>query len=221
MRFTARPLPFGRQAGQVAQVGDGADPDADEDDEGRDLPRPQLLRLQARRAAGIREAAETLALLPGPGESLHAVMTARLDMTDVVNALLGKLGRCDRLAIATLGYNRRNFRTMLAWLDTGAVGAFTLVASIFFRSHNGDLWQETLEELHRRGQRAACCPSHCKTMAMQFSDGTRLALEGSANLCSNGSAREQFAVINDPALCAWHDRMISDLVARYGGHTGQ
>jgi hypothetical protein len=202
-RFSPRRLPFGRPPG------------ADDEDDGTDLPRPHLLHLQARRAAGIKEAADTLAVLPAVGESLHAVMTARLDMTDVVNALLGKLGRCDRLAIATLGYNRRNFRAMLGWLDSGAVGSLLLVASIFFRSHNAGLWAETLGDLRRRGHRAACCPSHCKVMALSFADGTRLAVEGSANLCSNGSAREQFTVINDPGLFEWHGRWIADLVGKY------
>jgi hypothetical protein len=204
MRFSARRLPFGRP------------PAAEDDDEVEGLPRPHLLRLQARRAAGIREAADTLALLPAPGESLHAVMTARLDMTDVVNALLGKLGRCDRLAVATLGYNRRNYKAMLGWLDTGAVGSLTLVASIFFRSHNGALWQETLAEFRKRGCRAAACPSHCKTTALSFADGTRLAVEGSANLCSNGSAREQFTVINDAGLHDWHRDWIEALVSKHG-----
>jgi hypothetical protein len=207
-RFSPRRLPFGRPPGA-------------DDDDGSDLPRPHLLHLQARRAAGIKEAADTLAHLPAGGQSLHAVMTARLDMTDVVNALLGKLGRCDRLALATLGYNRRNFRAMLGWLDSGAVGSLLLVASIFFRSHNGALWQETLTELGRRGCRAACCPSHCKTMAMSFADGTRLAVEGSANLCSNGSAREQFTVINDAGLYDWHAGWIEALVTRYGQEEGQ
>src|SRR5581483_7553240 len=118
--------------------------------------------------------------------SLHAIMTARLDMTDVLNALLDRLGRCETAAVATLGYNRKNFKSMLAWLDAGKLGTLSLVASIFFRSHNGDLWTETVEELRRRGSRAACCPSHCKVMALAFADGTRLAVEGSANLCSNG-----------------------------------
>src|SRR5262245_6040613 len=110
-RFAPRRIPFGRAVGE------------DDEDDGRDLPRPLLLRLQARRAAGIAEAAETLAHLPGPGESLHAVMTARLDMTDVLNALLDKLGRCETARVATLGYNRRNFKTMLTWLDAGKVGS--------------------------------------------------------------------------------------------------
>jgi hypothetical protein len=187
----------------------------DDEDDGRDLPRPQLVRLQARRAAGIREAADALAQLPAPGESLHAVMTARLDMSDVVNALLGKLGCCEVLKVATLGYNRRNFKAMLGWLDSGAVGSLTLVASIFFRSHNGELWTETLDELGRRGQRAVCCPSHCKVMALAFANGTHLAIEGSANLCSNGSAREQFAIINDEQLHDWHAQWIDALVSKH------
>jgi hypothetical protein len=192
-------------------------PPAEGDDDGRDLPLPLLLRRFRRRAAGIREAEDTLAVLPEPGEALHAVMTARLDMTDVLNALLCKLGPCTTAHVATLGYNRRNLTMMLAWLDAAMLGSLTLVASIFFRSHNGDLWEETLQEFRRRGQRAACCPSHCKVMALAFEEGTHLALEGSANLCSNGSAREQFALIHDTALADWHARWIDDLVTRYEG----
>ena len=85
-------------------------------------------------------------------------MTARLDMSDVLNALLGKMGRCDTASIATLGYNRRNFRLMLEWLDSGKIGSLTLLASIFFRSHNGDLWGETVTEFHRRGRRGRAVP---------------------------------------------------------------
>jgi hypothetical protein len=197
-RFTAQRIPFGRPA----VLDDG-------DDDGRDLPRPHLLRLQARRAAGIKEAADTLALLPGPGESLHAVMTARLDMTDVLNALLEKLGRCDTARIATLGLNRRNYRAMLRWLDTGAVGGMTLLVSKFFRSHNGELFTEMVEEFRKRKQRVAAVDSHCKVMALAFADGTRLAVEGSANLCSNGSAREQFCVVNDAGIHDFHAAWIS------------
>lgn len=207
-RFSVRRLSFGRTHG------------AEDDDAGEGLPTPRKVKLDARRAAGIAEAAAVLELVPGPGESLHAVMTARLDMTDVVNALLGKLGRCDRLAVATLGYNRRNFKAILGWLDSGAVGSLTLVASIFFRSHNGDLWAETLDELRRRGQRAACCPSHCKVMALAFADGTRLTIEGSANLCGSGSAREQFALINHGELHDWHAGWIEALVTKHEGEQG-
>jgi hypothetical protein len=105
---------------------------------------------------------------------------------------------------------------MLDWLDSGKLGSLSLVASIFFRSHNGDLWTETVEEFRRRGHRAASCPSHCKVMALAFADGTRFAIEGSANLCSNGSAREQFCIVNDAALHDFHAGWIEALLDKHG-----
>jgi hypothetical protein len=200
-RFTATRIPFGRAARPAVT--------ADEDDDGRDLPRPHLLRLQARRAAGIQEAAETLALLPGPGESLHAVMTARLDMTDVLNALLEELGRCDLMLVATLGLNRRNYKAMLRWLDTGAVGGLTLLVSKFFRAHNGELFTEMVDSFRERKQRVAAVDSHAKVATLAFADGTRLVAEGSSNLCSNGSAREQFCLINEAGIHDFHAAWIS------------
>jgi hypothetical protein len=200
-RFTVRPAPFGRPP----------------PDDGEGLPPPVLVRLRARRAAGIREAQESLAQLPGPGEALHALCTARMDLTDVIGALLERLGPCERLLIATLGYNARNLKAMLGWLDAGAARSLALVASIFFRSHNGELWSRTLAELRARGQRAACCHSHAKVVALCFASGACLTIEGSANLCGNGSGREQFALINDPQLFDWHSAWIDDLIARHEG----
>jgi hypothetical protein len=202
-RFSVRRLHFGNHA--------------DPDDNGEGLPLPLRVKLAARRAAGIREAKETLALLPGPGESLHALCTARMDLTDVIGALLERLGKCDRLVIGTLGYNARNLRTMLRWLDAGQVASLTLLASIFFRSHNGDLWAETLAEFRQRKQRAACCHSHAKVVSLSFASGEKLAIEGSANLCGNGSGREQLALVNDAALCDWHAAWVLEAVARHEG----
>jgi hypothetical protein len=203
-RFTVRRIRFGHHA-------------ADPDDEGEGLPLPKLIRLRARRAAGIAEAKAALEHLPGPGESLHALCTARMDLTDVINALLEKFGRCDRLLIATLGYNARNLRTMLGWIDQGAAGEVQLLASIFYRSHNGAAWDTTLSEFRKRGQRAACCASHAKVVALHFASGEKLSIEGSSNLCGNGSAREQFALINDAGLCDWHARWIAEMVAKHEG----
>ncbi|MBX9677154.1 MAG: hypothetical protein K2X38_00225 [Gemmataceae bacterium] len=205
MRFVAQGVRFGKRPAQAEDEGDG-------------IPRPHMAKLIARRQAGIREAADLMACLPEPGESLHCVMTARLDMTDVLNALIERKGRCERLTIATLGFNRRNFLMMLRWLDSGAVASLSLVASKFFRSHNGELWDETLKEFGERKQRAACCPCHAKVMALAFADGSRFAIEGSANLCSNGSAREQFALVNDAALSDWHARWIEELVRKHARH---
>jgi hypothetical protein len=205
MAFTVRKINFGGAA------------TGDDEDEGSDLPKPHLLRLQRRRAAGIREAKDVLAILPAPGESLHCVISARLDMTDILNALFEKLGRCQRATIATLGYNRRNFKTMLAWLDSGTVGTLSVIASRFFLAHNAEMWQETVDEFRKRGQRCCCCYSHCKVMALEFASGAKMVVEGSANLCSNGSAKEQFCLVNDPELCAWHSSWIEAILVKHEG----
>lgn len=195
----------------------GHQPAEDTDDNGEGLPKPLTVKAQARRLAGIREAKAVLDCLPSPGESLHAIVTARMDLTDVVNALIDRVGPCERMTVATLGYNAKNLKQMLDWIDTGKVKSLTLLASIFFRSHKGALWTETLSEFRDRGQRTATCHSHCKVIAMQFSDGRAFSIEGSANLCGNGSGREQFALFNSTELADWHARWIEELVAKHEG----
>jgi hypothetical protein len=205
-RFTPHKIAFGRP------------PANDEDDTGEGLPLPKLLRLRARRQAGIAEAKQVLAVLPAAGESLHALVTHRVDLTDILAAVLSVRGRCDRMLIATLGYGERNLRQLLEWLDTGAVGELTLLASIFFRAHNGSLWERSIEALHERKQRCACMHSHAKVVTMQMASGERFAFEGSANLRGSGSAREQVALIHDTGLHDWHARWIADMVSKHEGH---
>ena len=203
-KFTPRRVPFGRP------------PTAGEDDDiGEGLPTPKLLKLKARRVAGIAEAKQVLSVLPAPGESLHALVTHRVDLTDILTALLGRLGRCDRMLIATLGYGERNLRQLLGWFDGGAVGELTLLTSIFFRSHNGSLWERTVEEFRERKQRCACMHSHAKVVTMAMASGERFAVEGSANLRGSGSSREQVAVIHDPGLHDWHARWIAETVSKH------
>ena len=195
----------------------GTPPKEEDEHDGQGLPTPKLVRLRARRAAGIAEAKGVLTDLPGPGESLHCVVTHRMDLADIITLILDRLGPCDRAAVATLGYNARTFRVMLRWLDKRMITSLSLVASKFFRSHNGQLWETTQTEFSARGQHCVCGPCHAKVVALHFATGVKLCLEGSSNLCSSGSSLEQFAVINDAALCDWHTGWIEGLVQKYGG----
>ena len=192
------------------------DSEADAGDDYQGLPAPLVVKLKAIRQAGIREAREVLTHLPEPGESLHAICTARMDLTDVINALIDRLGTVERLSMATLGFNQRNLNTIERWFDSGRVKAMTLLSSIFLRAHKGALWEEALSSFRDRGQRAACCHSHCKVVTMAFVSGQKMTIEGSANLCGNGSGREQFAMIRDDALHDWHAAWIDTLVSKHG-----
>jgi len=145
------------------------------------------------------------------------VCTARLDLSDLIGHLLGRLGRCDRLLIATLGYNEKNLIALMRWFDAGQVGSITLLTSKFHRAHKGQLWELSREQFRQRRQRLAAAYSHAKVCTLAFADGGRYVIEGSANLCGNGSGREQFALVQDAGLHDWHSRWIDDLVTRYEG----
>lgn len=212
MPFDTRPNPF--VGAPPAEADDG---ESEGKDNGEGLPTPKLLKLKVRRAAGLAEARAVLDHLPGPCESLHAVCTARMDVTDVISRILEKRGVCLSLRMATLGYNPKNLAQILSWHDQGAAAETFLLTSIFFRANKPPLWKQTQEQFATRKMRCAAGHSHCKVVTMAFSDGTKYAIEGSANLCGNGSGREQFCLINDVGIHDWHSAWIEDMVRRAGG----
>jgi hypothetical protein len=187
----------------------------DDPDEDAGLPTPHRMKAQARRAAAIAEAKAIVPHLPGPGEAMHVLISGRVDGADVLDSILASVGTPSVLTVASLGFNARNRRTVLQWLDTGRVSRLTLLVSLFFRAHNGELWSRTLDDLRQRGQRAACAPSHAKVAVIEFDGGPTYVVEGSSNLCASGSAREQQAVIADRDLANWHRRWIEELVLRH------
>ncbi len=184
--------------------------------EGDAVPAPIIGKAALRRTAQLAEAADVLAVLPAEGESLHAVMAGRYDLMHLLAALIDRIGIIDQARIATLSYNGRNLAEMLALIDGGKVKTLTLLCSAFFRDHNKELWEETLSEFRDRGQRAAAARSHAKIVTMAVAGGARYALEGSANLRSNGN-REQFALFRDAALHDFHATWIDQLVSKHEG----
>src|SRR5262249_30101062 len=146
------------------------------------VPRP-LIRPQPgnRRLAALREAGDVLAVLPGPGEALHAIMTGRYDLTDLLDVILTQLRAVAHLRIATLSFNSRNVDRMRAWTETGPVKRMTMLCSRFFVEHNPQLFDQALEALVPP-HRLAASRNHCKVVCFHFATGGKLSLEGSANL---------------------------------------
>jgi hypothetical protein len=210
MRFTAPRPAFGT----APRVSFGLRPADD------GLPAPHVDRGAPRRTAQLAEAADALAVLPGPGETVHALMTGRYDLMHLLVCLIDRLGTVEALRVATLSYNGRNLAEMVRLLDSGAVRRLTLLCSAFFRDHNTELWEETLEEFRERGQRAAAARSHAKVVTFAFASGRRLTLEGSANLRSNGN-REQLLLADGAELHDWHAHgWLDPMVTAHEGEQG-
>ena len=156
----------------------------------------------------LAEARDVLPYLPEPGESLHALQTGRYDLMHLIVVIVEmKTVPVDRMRLATLSYNGRNLAEMLRLLDSGKVHHLSLICSKFFAEHDKNLYEETLQEFHQRGQQVAAPRSHAKVVTMEFQDGEKLVLEGSANLRTN-SNREQFCLIHDAGLHDWHAQWI-------------
>jgi hypothetical protein len=183
-----------------------------------EVPRGQLVKAAARRTAMLAEARDVLAVLPGPGEALHALMTGRYDLLALIMVLLEKWGRCETLRIATLSYNGRNVAELLNQLDAGTIGRLTVLCSLFFRAHNPSQWTQLRDGLVERDSdhRLAAARSHAKVVCLAFPDGRHLVLEGSANLRTN-SNQEQFCLIEDAGLHDWHALWIDAMVAKHEG----
>jgi hypothetical protein len=183
---------------------------------GTSLPTPHTNRATALRTGQLAEAADALAVLPGPGEMVHSLLVGRFDLMHLLVCLIDQLGQVDVMKVATLSFNNRNVAEMLTLLDSSRVKKLTLLCSAFFRDHNQGLWEETLEEFRERGQRAAAARSHAKVVTFAFADGRRLTLEGSANLRSNGN-REQLLLADGAELHDWHSSWIDALIAEHEG----
>jgi hypothetical protein len=179
--------------------------------ENGDVPNAKAIRLAARRTAQLKEAADVLAHLPGPGEALHALMTGRYDLMHLLIVLLDKLGPCDSLRIATLSFNLRNVDEMVRILEQGKAARLSLLCSHFFKDNSKDIWTTCQERFHGLPAKLVATRNHCKVVTLAFRGGTRLALEGSANLRSN-SNREQFCLVNHAGLHDWHASWIDEQV---------
>jgi hypothetical protein len=186
--------------------------------EGRPARRPPNVRAKAfkaelRRRAQLKAAADVLPHLPGPGESMHALLTGTFDFLLVLTVVIqSRPAKCETLRLATLAFSRRNVAELCRLLDSRLVGRLTLLASDFMARSNASVYQGAIEELAQaRGQTIASARCHAKVACLAFADGSRLVFEGSANLRTNKNL-EQMTCINDAAIHDWHSSWIDQQV---------
>jgi hypothetical protein len=190
----------------IAPIRFGPKPADQNEEPGRDVPKPILARELSRRKAALREAADVLAVLPEEeGQALHFLQTGRYDLADILALLLDKYGVCEKMTVATLAFSARNARQILGWIDNGLVKEFTLLVSEFFKGNSTGVYDELLTGLAERGDihKLAADRNHAKIVCFEFTSGVKLVISSSSNLRSNGN-REAGALFRDKDLHDYH-----------------
>ena len=177
---------------------------------------PVHTRAAARRMHEAKLAADLLPELPAPGETIHAMMSGRYDLAQVIVATVRRWPVA-HLRITSLSANKRTLRELIAEVDAGTVSRITLLLSGFFARHNKELFQAIREEVQadHPGSRIAAAKCHAKIALFEFRDGSiPLVLEGSANLRKNDSV-EQLTATRSRELHDWHAGWIDRLVSAH------
>src|SRR4051812_17890091 len=130
-----------------------------------------------RRKAQLRKAAEILPHLPGPGESLHTLLTGYFDFALVLTCVLrSRHAPCEHARVATLSFGPKNTQEMARWLDEKLVGRLSLLCADFMAKANPKVYQGAVKELvEQRGQVVGSARCHAKVVTLAFADGMRLA----------------------------------------------
>lgn len=150
------------------------------------------------------EAVRHLERLPVPGESMHAVISGKFALWDLVPAILERTGQdIDHLHLATLGFSTSNASEILTLLDAGKIKRVNLLVSHYFKGTSPEIYDALVPKLIERGHPVLAMRTHCKLILAAMSDGTRYVVESSANLrsCQN---IEQFVMTNDHDLYEFH-----------------
>ncbi len=165
--------------------------------------------LDARRLAN---ALEHVGRLPGPREAYHFVTRGKYSLWHIVRATLELAApvTISRLTIGTLGFSQDNLTELLQLFDAGQIAEVWFLYSCYFKSLEKQSCQRLVSELTTRKQHVLSCPSHCKLLVLELSDGRAFVAESSANLRSCASI-ENIMLVNDPELAAFHTQWVQDL----------
>lgn len=173
-----------------------------------------IAKVNRRRFAALKEAGAIVEVLPGEGESLHAIMTGFYDLMHVLIAMIDRLGsKCLEMRIATLSMSARNVQELVSLIDLGKVASISILVSHFFSKHDPDIFKSLLTEFGSRNQLVGVARSHAKMVTMSMEDGGQWTIEGSANLRTNRNL-EQVTVSRDARLHDWAAQWISEMVTK-------
>jgi hypothetical protein len=172
----------------------------------------QSAKRQYLNARQIDAAADHIRRLPGPGESLHAIVNARYKGYDIIPAILrlAKPAVMEELTVATLSFSRDNAGELIKLIDAGKIRRCRFVASSYFQKSDADIFNFLADELKARGHDIRACRNHAKIILARMTDDRYFTVESSSNLRSCYTL-EQFCLTHDRGLYDFHQSWIDTL----------
>lgn len=165
-----------------------------------------------RRFARVRQqtrAVEQIGELPAAGGDLVMIMTGSFHGWDLVGAIMELAGSpIAALHVATLGFNRAQTLHLCELLDTGKIGALTMVVSEMFREKNAREFKGLAEAMAERGQTVVANRNHAKLMLFDMADGRKFVTHGSLNL-RRCNSYEQVVISHDAGMFEFFRKFIA------------
>ena len=171
--------------------------------------RDTVSRKEVKKLIKPTNAQEVIRNIPGPGETVHAVLRGNFVLGDILPYLLSYTGYCPLLRISSLSISKHNAETLRDLVTGGKVGRTMLIVSHWLKGgHEDTAYRQILTTIGDTGQvKAARC--HAKMILVRSADFD-IVIGGSANLRSCDSL-EQITISNDPEVydfhAAWMDEM--------------
>ena len=182
------------------------------------LTNPRIHRQRARQkhlnALKLRNAAETLAVLPVVDECFHIVSAGNFDFFNYLPHAMNLIGGQNFVVyISTWTMNRANALAILDLIDAATIKHMSLMTGLYFKRRETAVYTTIAEGLIQRGQRFVALLNHTKIMLIGKKPGPWLVFEGSANFTANPRI-EQFVVSNDQSLFNFHREWMDEIYDR-------
>jgi len=151
----------------------------------------------------VNNAVKLLNRLPGPGETIHAIMDSHFKGIDLVPAIINLAQRpAAELIVTTLGFNQRDAACLCELKERREIRELAMVCSNFFAEKDPRAYDYAVEHFARVGAKIAVSRNHSKLLLFDFGDEC-YTVESSANLrsCNNF---ENFVLSNSKPLFRFH-----------------
>ena len=141
-----------------------------------------------------------------PGDSLHLISRGHFDTATIPEWFAINVERIERLTISSLTISKQAVEVMERLDQAGKIGqARIMVQDLTMRRSDNRANVEAIRRwMLNPVHTLKVAESHAKVIVMEFATQPTVVIESSANLSSNDSRLEQYAIHVDTELAAFH-----------------